>query len=541
MNIAIYARVSSDSQAKEGTIHSQIEALQEYAQANNLTILYKCIDDGFSGTNLNRPGLDQLRDLTQEGLIDGILVLSPDRLSRKSVQQLLLLEEFKKRNIQVIFTNQQFGDTPEDNLMLQIQGAISEYERTKILDRTRRGIKHAAKKGQVIGSNTPYGYSFVHKTATTPAHWEVDPREAEIVRLVFDLYVNKGLTAGKIVSYLEYEGIPSRSSYSKWWKSAIYSILKNEAYLGTAYMFKTKCVEPKKSPKVMKYRKRKNSSKADRPKEDWIGIPVTPLIEPKTWDAAQELLKINARKSPRNNTRNKYLLRGLVVCGLCGSMASGYVSNKKPYYSCVAKRNKNITTIPHDERIIVKQPTFDDKVWSGLVELLSNPEEIKAQTEKRLDRKTGITTRINPDVDNTNKDLEKLSIQEQRILDAYREGIITLDELKSQKETIAKKRRVLESKIKATRSLSEGLGRTEITMDMLGDVSARFERAMKKASFDKRQKLANLLINSVTLFPEKAIVAGNIPVIQSDVLSTSNPRSHPQIRVSTTEIPKVPE
>lgn len=262
MNIAIYARVSTDTQAKDGTIHSQIEALREYAQANNLTIAHECIDDGFSGAYLNRPGLDRLRDLSYEGSIQGVLILSPDRLSRKQGHQIYLLEEFKKQKIKVIFTSQKYEDTPEDNFMLLVQGAVSEYERAKILERTRRGIKHAVKKGQVIGSNAPYGYRFVRKTESTPAHWEVDPQEAELVRLVFELYVNKSMKGTEIARYLESEGIPSRSSYKKWWSSAVYGMLKNETYLGTANMFKTRVTDPRKHPKVKKYRKQKNQEKS---------------------------------------------------------------------------------------------------------------------------------------------------------------------------------------------------------------------------------------------------------------------------------------
>ena len=100
MKIAIYARVSSETQAKEGTIQSQIEALREYAKSHTLKIIHECLDDGFSGADLNRPGLDHLRDLTQEGQIEAILVLSPDRLSRKQSHQIILLEEFQKRSIQ---------------------------------------------------------------------------------------------------------------------------------------------------------------------------------------------------------------------------------------------------------------------------------------------------------------------------------------------------------------------------------------------------------------------------------------------------------
>jgi site-specific DNA recombinase len=95
MNIAIYARVSSETQSKEGAIQSQLEALREYAQQHELTIIHECMGDGFSGAELNRPGLDYPRDLAYEGLIEGILILSPDRLSRKQAHQIILLEEFK--------------------------------------------------------------------------------------------------------------------------------------------------------------------------------------------------------------------------------------------------------------------------------------------------------------------------------------------------------------------------------------------------------------------------------------------------------------
>ena len=137
MRVAIYARVSSETQAKEGTIHSQLEALREYAKNNNHHVIVECLDDGYSGAELNRPGLDQLRDIISEGLAEAVLVLSPDRLSRKQAHQIILLEEFKKHNVKVIFTSQPSGDTAEDQLLLNIQGAISEYERVKILDRTR--------------------------------------------------------------------------------------------------------------------------------------------------------------------------------------------------------------------------------------------------------------------------------------------------------------------------------------------------------------------------------------------------------------------
>ena len=451
-----------------------------------------------------------------------MLILSPDRLSRTQAHQILLMDEFKRQNIQVIYTSQQFEDNAEGNLMLQIQAAVSEYERAKILDRTRRGRKYAVKNGQMLGSMSPYGYRFMPKGEGKPARWEIESRETEIVRLIFDLYVNKRMKGTQIARYLESEGIQTRTGTTKWWCSVVYRILKSEAYIGNAYMYKNSYIEPLKTPKSKKYRKVKNSAQKARPREEWISIPVTPTIEQSLWDAAQALLKQNAHSARRHNNKNEYLMRGLVVCGLCGCIASGYVSNKSTFYSCGARRNKNIHSKPHDELIQVHHKPFDAKIWQGLTELLQDPESIKAQLEKRLERKNAARLPIANTDTKTEKDLEKLDVQEKRIIDAYREGIIDLGELKNQKEKIAAKRKTLEAKKKAAPSHTESAGQTEITLDMLGNVSARFQRAMSKADFPTREKLVNLLVNSVTLYTHKTVVKGNIPVISGDALNPSN-------------------
>lgn len=294
----------------------------------------------------------------------------------------------------------------------------------------------------------------------------INPDEAKVVEYIFDLYVNKGLKGTQIANRLNDEGVPSRGI--KWWSSPIYTILKSETYLGMGYMFKHRRVEPtRKNPKATQYRKVKKSSKVTRPREDWIGIPVPRIIDDETWNKAQVLLKQNARASRRNNKKNKYMLRGLVLCGLCGSMASGYVSNKSTYYSCGAKRNKNIHSKPHDEIIQVKHKPFDEKVWAGLTELLHDPENLKVQLERRLQVKRAKRLPAYS-TDGFDKELAILETQEERILDAYRQEVISLDDLKEQKEKIAKQRNVIEGKKKAVLSQQKSLGQPQITIDMLG-------------------------------------------------------------------------
>ncbi|MFN2151902.1 MAG: recombinase zinc beta ribbon domain-containing protein, partial [Anaerolineales bacterium] len=231
------------------------------------------------------------------------------------------------------------------------------------------------------------------------------------------------------------------------------------------------------------------------------------------------------RKSRRNNRKNEYLLRSLVVCGMCGSMASGYVSNKKTYYSCGAKRNRNLTTKPHDEKISVRHKQLDQKVWAGLTQLLDDPANLEAQIEQRLYRYNAEVKGDRKALDKLDKEIEKFAIQETRLIDAYREGVIDLKELKEQKGKVSKRLKVLAGKKKAALSQQEGPGRTEITMEMLGDISARFRRAMANADFETREKIVNNLVNSIELFQDKAIVSGVIP-INPDALVPSQHAAH---------------
>jgi len=162
---AIYARVSSDQQREDKTIASQTAALKTFAssQAYSVPVEWIFEDEGFSGATLVRPGLERVRDLVADGQIQAVLVLSPDRLSRKYAYQVLLTEEWLRQGVETIFIKAPQSQTPEDQLLLQFQGMIAEYERAQILERSRRGKRHRAKQGQVSVLSGPDGhFKFPH-------------------------------------------------------------------------------------------------------------------------------------------------------------------------------------------------------------------------------------------------------------------------------------------------------------------------------------------------------------------------------------------
>src|SRR5919199_2202103 len=141
---ASYARVSSEQQAEANTVASQVAALQARVAEDGLALPEErqFVDEGYSGATLIRPALERLRDLVAAGGVDRLYVHSPDRLARKYAYQVLLIDEFQRAGVEVRFLNRVPGETAEDALLLQVQGMVAEYERAKILERSRRGKRH---------------------------------------------------------------------------------------------------------------------------------------------------------------------------------------------------------------------------------------------------------------------------------------------------------------------------------------------------------------------------------------------------------------
>src|ERR1700726_2183654 len=210
---AIYARVSSDRQKENHTIASQTAALIEYAQTHEYSVPPEWVfqDEGYSGAILVRPGLEALRDLAAEGQIAAVLVYSPDRLSRKYAYQVLLTEELLRCGVEVIFLKSPAGATPEDQLVVQFQGMIAEYERAQIAERSRRGKRHKAQQGVVnVLSGAPYGYRYVKKSDHSAAYYEVIEHEAQLVGMVLAMSPGKDWRTTAIPRSLNKQGFPTR-------------------------------------------------------------------------------------------------------------------------------------------------------------------------------------------------------------------------------------------------------------------------------------------------------------------------------------------
>src|ERR1700726_4534136 len=314
---AIYARVSSDKQREENTIASQTAALVAFARAQQFEVPREWIfeDDVYSGASLIRPGLERVRDLAAEGLIQALLVYAPDRLSRRYAHQILLIEELARAGVETLFVRAPRGSTPEDELLVQFQGMIAEYERAQILERSRRGKRHRAHTGEgSVMSGAPYGYRYIRKTEEALAAYMINEAEASVVRRVYEMYTVEGLSIAEITRRLNREGIPPRRA-GRWERSVVWGMLRNPAYRGVACFGKTRLSS---RTQMRPQRRRGITTPSDtaghqRPREEWIEIPVPALVTEESFARAQELLRHNKIRSLRR-TIAPSVVQGLVGC-----------------------------------------------------------------------------------------------------------------------------------------------------------------------------------------------------------------------------------
>ncbi len=399
--VAIYARVSSEPRPEAPTIASQVAALCERAVADGFTLSdsMQFLDENYSGATLVRPALERLRDLMATGAVERLYVHSPDRLARKYAYQVLLVEEFQRLGVEVVFLNRPLGQSPEDDLLLQVQGMMAEYERAKIIERHRRGKLHAARCGSVnVLSGAPYGYRYVTKhEGGGQARYDIVPDEARVVRQMFDWIGRERLSIGEVCRRLQQAGEVTRTGKTVWDRSAVWGMLKNPAYQGQAAFGKTRQgpLRPRlRAQRGKPLQPRSPTDDYDVPPEEWISIAVPAIVAPEVFAAVQEQLEENRRHARQSSRGALFLLQGLVQCQHCGYAFYGKrlspASRKgKPrayaYYRCLgtdAYRFGGERICPNTQ---VRTDRLDLAVWQEVWALLAHPERLAAEYQRRLE------------------------------------------------------------------------------------------------------------------------------------------------------------
>ena len=331
------------------------------------------------------------------GAFQRLYVHSPDRLARKYAYQVLLVDELQKQGIEIVFLNRAIGTSPEEDLLLQMQGMFAEYERAKIMERSRRGKRHAATRGSVnVLSSAPYGYRYItRREGDGQAAYEVNEPQAAVVRQVFEWVGRDRLSIGEVTRRLRAAGVKTATNKDWWDRTSVWGMLKNPAYQGLAAFGKTRTGPRRPSPRTHRggsKTPRRTGSTYDTDVSEQVSISVPAIVSQELFAAVQTQLTENRQRGRESRRGAKYLLQGLLECACCGyafygkpvSRASAKGKVPYAYYRCVGSDAYRFggQRVCHNKQ--VRTDKLDEAVWQDACELLRHPQLLRKEYERRL-------------------------------------------------------------------------------------------------------------------------------------------------------------
>jgi site-specific DNA recombinase len=521
---ALYARVSSEQQAKDNTVASQLSALKDRIKKDRLRLDPELcfVDEGYSGSTLIRPALERLRDQVAAGSIDRLYVHSPDRLARKYAYQVLLVDEFQRQGVEIIFLNHTIGSSPEEDLLLQVQGMVAEYERAKILERSRRGKRHAARAGSVnVLSGAPFGYRYISKQdGAGQARYEILPAEAEVVQKVFTWVGRDRCSIGEVCRRLQAEGIPTRTGKTAWDRTTVWGMLKNPAYHGEAAFGKTRTVPLRPRLRTQRGKPaqpRRASAHEATPPEEQVPIAVPALVSAELFAAVAEQLAENQRRRRQSHRGARHLLQGLVVCQQCGYAYYGKPVSRPAakgkarhyaYYRCIGTDAYRFGGERLCQNPQVRTDLVEAVVWEDVCALLANPSRVKAEYQRRLSRKQKEAGRASSQV-------ARLVAQVQRsltrLIDAYEEGLLTKSEFEPRMRAARERLAKLQAEATAAQHQETEEQQLEAVLGRLEEFAQHVEQRLAEADWTTRREIIRALVKQVEIGDEAVRVVYKVP------------------------------
>lgn len=429
-----YFRTSTGRQEQEETIDSQIDEVKMRIEAdgNILPSENIFIDDGFTGEMLRRPALDAMRDAAATGSFQVLYVYDRGRLSRVFAYQEVIIEELADEEIQFVTLHDVAAETPEEKVLQAMQGVFHQYERIKIVERMRRGKMFKAKLGILINGSAVYGYNYVKKTETEPAHYEINEEEARAVSLIFKWVGVDGLSLKEVIRKLYNLGIPPRKKKSEFWtKGPIVRLLRRDTYAkGIAYYNKSEAIVSKHTIKNDKYKKVKRNSRRARDKSEWIPLKVPTIIDDDgTFEKIQQILNDNQTYAPKNR-KYDYLLTGKTFCQ-CGNrrVGDGYSKGSNHYYRCAER----IYKFPMEAKCKaqgVNAVVLDGLFWRELRNKLDNPKVLRNQAERWIKTQATRSSIYIKEIEKLKAELNRIKEEKMRYAKAYGSGSLDFEQFK---------------------------------------------------------------------------------------------------------------
>jgi site-specific DNA recombinase len=525
--VAFYARVSSDTQARDHTIESQISALKERIAADGFPLEpdHSYVDDGSSGLNLQRPALERLRDAVASGQIERIYLHAPDRLARKHAHQVLLVEEFRRAGAEVVFLNRTIGDTAEDELLLHVQGIIAEYERSKILERVRRGRLHAARSGSVSAlTGAPFGYRYICRDqGGGVARFEIVEDEAEIVRRIFAWVGLDRLSLREVGRRLQQMGCRSPRGLGLWSAATIRGMLTNPAYVGRAVLGRSRVVPADAKLPLQRRPPRGRVPKAMRricgSREEWIEIAVPASIDPALFEAAQVQLEDNRKRKRESRRGPRWLLQGLTVCRCCGyaycvntlpPSPSDRSKRRRYQYRCTGTDAHRFGGAARCDNSPVRGDRLEQMVWDQVRALLEDPSRVADEYRRRLGQASD-GAGLPEQAVRLERLISALRRGRDRLIDGYAAGFIDKAEFEPRIAGLKRRMAQLQEQQKAAAEAADAERELSLVISRLEDFAAKVTLGLDRLDWHGVRQIIHTVVRRIEINRDSVEVVFRVP------------------------------
>jgi site-specific DNA recombinase len=545
----LYARVSTDEQARSGySLRQQIERLRECVAHEGYEVLEEVIDPGQSGASLQRPGLDRVRDLVASSGVSVVLAQDRDRFAREPAYLYLLKQEFGEHGTIIRALNDRGDDTPEGELQDGILDQLAKFERAKTAERTRRGKLRKAREGKVLAGTRP-NYGFLYNA--TRDNYTVDEESMRIIGRIFRMVGAEGQTLNAVKRTFNHEGVRPPLGGKYWSPKYIRECIKDDVYRPHTFEEIAQVVTPEVAARldpsldygIWWFNRRRTETKqvsemgpegrqyrrrikvTDKPRSEWIAVPVPDSGIPREWvDATREAIKNNKRPSA-NADRVWELSGGMLFCKECGNRMSVHTTvehwkgkvRRHYYYRCPKRQRHGSEACSHKKNY--RATDVESRVWEFVAELLQDPERLRAGLEEMIEQERA-GSRGDPEREITmwfekaaEVDSKRSAYQEQQA-----EGLITLDELRVKLTGLEETRRAAETEIDTLRSRIERVEDLERNRDtLLGSYADLIPQKLQELGPEKRQQIYNMLRLKLTINPDGDMEATGV-IIEESIL-----------------------
>lgn len=502
--VAFYIRVSSEEQARDGygipaqitNLEHEVAKFADKGWTHDKSLIYK--DEGYSGANAARPAFKKMMLDAKQKKFDVILVWKIDRLFRNIKLLLSFVEEIGYCGVDFKSATEPFDTTSVGKFIFQMFGCIAELERNTILERTVNGKKESAKAGNYVGGAIPFGYFSEDKKI------KICEDEAQIVRNIFNWFTKEKYSLGKIADRLTKHKVRSKTDREKrgrrtvnptgfWVISVVRKILQREAYIGKYY--------------YNRFGKNKEGKIREKPQSEWIVFECPAIIDRQTFWRAQ--VRLAQLKKYSNNTKNQYLFSTKIVCGNCGSVFTGSVSNKKTKnYRCGKNNKTKVAQVCPAGGI--SETIIESHVRPYVFKLLENPEEALRQIANRARNSPHYQIMLE-EQDKLRENLEENRLARNRVKEAFRRGVYSQEELAEEVRILDGQLDDIQNELAAIEAeLSASEDRQSKALS-IKEMAESLSKSIQNPTYEDRRDIYQAIINKITVKSEKIRIELYVP------------------------------